>query len=867
MRMKFSVSIKCFSASTLLVLCVLLTGCGMSGSVGDSGGATPGGSSKVTIGINGNVHGGQNPILGGAIQLYQVGTTGYGSRAVPLIASSVTTDAGGGFNISGDYTCTSGTYLYITSSGGSPQVSTNPATNNNNITLAAALGLCDNLSASSFIVINEVTTVAAAYALAQFSQGTTFGQTMINQPGSTSSAPADNFATSSTNVTGLANAMAIAQVLANTATGTSPGNNSNSSAIPEWWQVNLIANMLATCVNSTGGTAGDGSTCGTLFGNVAGTAPADTLQAALDLALNPTLPSVNIANLYNPISSTAPFQPYPTSASAVTDFSVGISYTPLSGATKLLTQPQAVSIDSLGNAWVGNQPSSSPYHASLVELTPTGVPIQAGSASGNYTIGSYTVASNSTTYNPSQFRSNFEGLFAPAIDTNNNVWITDRADDNLAEITGSGTTFSPSYSYQNGGTSSASGYAALPASWPTSVYLDGSNNVWFTMTSGSNPPASCSSSTTGLSAAVFTSANSGVGTNSGIGVFLAESTSNVVVGKSSNALGNAEAAYITIDPGKNDTVTYGGGSHQISGSPFLWVLGDNSGTNELIPMFSQTVTGATASNNTPFSACPTQVTGIGQINSITTPSGWTADSSTPVGGTAHAGSYIYDEPNTALTNDYFHDYGAPDDQTWDNAGNLWIADGNKNNNYTTPIDTAGTINAAISKITPNWGAGTFSSGNNWYLPTSSSTENGPFAFSVFHAQSGLFDGSTVTNVPEYITTDGRGNVYFTMSTDNYVNAITNSGAALTQASGTANSPTTGFVGSTCTSCTFNGTKATYQRTNSYTLSRPTIDQSGNIWVPLQGSGSTSLYLLVGAAAPRVQPDSVGLANGTFATLP
>jgi len=104
----------------------------------------------------------------------------------------------------------------------------------------------------------------------------------------------------------------------------------------------------------------------------------------------------------------------------------------------------------------------------------------------------------------------------------------------------------------------------------------------------------------------------------------------------------------------------------------------------------------------------------------------------------------------------------------------------------------------------------------------------------------------------------------------YVNAISNTGAALSpytvQAPGTGNT-TGGFAGSVCTSCTFNGTTATYQRPNTLALGRPAVDLSGNVWLPINGAGSTFVDMLVGIAVPKVNPDSLGLKNGTFASKP
>jgi len=77
----------------------------------------------------------------------------------------VTTDPSGNFSVSGDYTCTEGiSHLYIYSIGGNPGAGTNPAAG-----LMASLQSCTvpNFS-STFVDVNEVSTVATAYALAGF---------------------------------------------------------------------------------------------------------------------------------------------------------------------------------------------------------------------------------------------------------------------------------------------------------------------------------------------------------------------------------------------------------------------------------------------------------------------------------------------------------------------------------------------------------------------------------------------------------------------------------------------------------------------------------------------------------------------------
>jgi hypothetical protein len=71
---------------TLLALATLaLAGC--SGLQMHETGVGPG-SATVVTGMPGLVHGGQQPVIGATIQLYAVGTTGYGSAATPLLPTS-----------------------------------------------------------------------------------------------------------------------------------------------------------------------------------------------------------------------------------------------------------------------------------------------------------------------------------------------------------------------------------------------------------------------------------------------------------------------------------------------------------------------------------------------------------------------------------------------------------------------------------------------------------------------------------------------------------------------------------------------------------------------------------------------------------
>lgn len=255
-------------------------------------------SAKVTVEpeaaeVHGQVYGGQQPVAGATIQMYAVGTTGDGSNAIPLIASPVTSDANGSFNISNTYTCPSTQYgdVYLVATSGNPGLSA--GTNNTAIAMMAALGPCANLTSSSLININELTTVAAVWSLGSF-------MTSYNAIGS-----------GVVDALSLSNAFTLAAELVSTATGTAPGSTAASVPVAE---LNTLADILSGCVNTAGGTSGDGSACGTLFLNTTpggGTAPTNISAAALNMMNNPTL---NVANLYGLATSTSPFQPTLTSA-------------------------------------------------------------------------------------------------------------------------------------------------------------------------------------------------------------------------------------------------------------------------------------------------------------------------------------------------------------------------------------------------------------------------------------------------------------------------------------------------------------------------------------------------------------------------
>ncbi len=303
---------------SLGVVTLTLAGCGAGPPAPRS---IPAGNTQYS----GSVHGGQQPVVGASIQLYTVGTTADGSSATPLLTSTVTSGPDGSFTITGLYSCTNATQVYIVATGGNPGLSTaNP-----NIALMAALGPCSSLTPSTFISINELTTVAAVAALAPFmSSATAIGSSSY-----------DN--------TYLANAFTLANEYVNTTTGTAPGANVPSGDTVPVDELNTLADILSACINSTGGVAGDGSLCGQLFGFTTvspSPAPTDTIQAMLNIANNPTL---NTSALYSLTPPTPPFQPTLTSAPA--SFQVSLqSLSPIQ-ATQSAVNFQDVNVGSVSS--------------------------------------------------------------------------------------------------------------------------------------------------------------------------------------------------------------------------------------------------------------------------------------------------------------------------------------------------------------------------------------------------------------------------------------------------------------------------------------------------------------------------------------
>ncbi|MGA2845741.1 MAG: immunoglobulin domain-containing protein [Candidatus Acidiferrales bacterium] len=202
----------------------------------------------------GTVMGGLVPVCNSTIQLYAVGTTGDGSASTPLLTGApVHTDSSGNFALP-SFTCpTPGSLVYITATGGNPGLAA--GTNNAAILLMSALGACSTVTSAKQIVINELTTVATVFALETY-------MTSPTEIGSSSADAAD-----------LAKDFASVNELVDTTAGTTPGPALPAGDSVTATALNTLSDILAACVETAGGVAGDGSACGNLFTGATPPAP------------------------------------------------------------------------------------------------------------------------------------------------------------------------------------------------------------------------------------------------------------------------------------------------------------------------------------------------------------------------------------------------------------------------------------------------------------------------------------------------------------------------------------------------------------------------------------------------------------------
>ena len=530
-------------------------------------------------------------MVGAHLYLFAANTTGYGGNGIAASSSNasisllngadlalnngaqgvgwgedtnnnyyVITDANGAFSITGDYTCTAGQQVYFYSIGGNSGSGPNAVAG-----VMAVLGACPGraFSPSLFIKINEVTTVAAAYAFAGFATDAT-----------NVSSPAGNPVTDTLAQTGIANAFANAANLADISTGmalaTTPG---GAGTVPQA-TINTIADILAACVNSTGASS---TGCSTLFNNILPSSATDTATAAIYLAQNPYPGAAQMTNLFGTTPPSSPFagglmyQP--------NDFSLGIVYT--GGG---IDYPQGIAIDASGDAWIANYFGGS-GSGSVTELSSTGNVILnadtngdiknpiglAVDASGNAWVGNFNTTVGITELNSSGnaalTNDTNGGVAQPpgiAIDNSGDAWFVNQHSDTITKLNSFGNAIVTSSSLTS-------------PNYPTAIAVDGSGNAWFVNEYG-NSVSELSSN--GATALLTNDTNGSVSSPQGIAIDSAGNAWIANCGSYCTGSGTGSVTKLSSSGGALGTYTGGGikGPYGIAidGAGAAWIANFNN---------------------------------------------------------------------------------------------------------------------------------------------------------------------------------------------------------------------------------------------------------------------------------------------------
>lgn len=318
---------RCFrrSIDSLFALSIVLLTVGCANFTTTAPNVTP---ESTPIKMTGNVHGGQQPVAFATLQIWSVGTSGYGSAGTLFATTTSADDGSGSFsfnkqantdtpypNTGNTWACpaSSDPYIYLISRGGNTQGNHSTSSSNTAAVFLIALGQCSFVAANSSYFLNEVTTVGTLAALTQFFSPVT---ETIGSPNTTQA------------TRGLTNAFSTVRNLVNVTTGTALGAvaHGGNYALAETSKINAIADVLAACMNSA---SLPSTSCTTLFTNAYPPTPSvtsqpsatfttatDTLQALWYMLASPTNGSqTRIAALYGLVAASgAPFQRAPARA-------------------------------------------------------------------------------------------------------------------------------------------------------------------------------------------------------------------------------------------------------------------------------------------------------------------------------------------------------------------------------------------------------------------------------------------------------------------------------------------------------------------------------------------------------------------------
>lgn len=415
--------------------------------------------------FTGKVLAGTTPVIGASVQLWAAGTTGNGSAPAQLLQTALTTDSNGAFSVSASYSCPlAGSILYVVASGGKAGAA---GASNSGTVLMTAPGACNAIATNASYVVDEVTTVASAYAFAQFLK------------------PGAQLGATATNLSGITLAAATLANLVNLTTGIAPGAAFPGTGTAPTAKIDSLANALNACVVSSGSSS---TPCSRLYAAavLSGTAPTNTLDAVLDLA---TKPGTNVGVIFALTFGSAAFAPALTAQP--NDWVIYATY---SGGG--MDAPSALALDSQGRVWVAS------YFSVASLFSNTGTPVIPGGVTGNTLNEAYGgavdandnfwVADEETPYSintgygavtvlnshgSAVTGSPYSGggvyyPYAIAVDPTNVSWIVDYGNSHLTLLSNSGASLSGTTGYSG----VINGTPTL--FFPVAIAIDGSRNGW-----------------------------------------------------------------------------------------------------------------------------------------------------------------------------------------------------------------------------------------------------------------------------------------------------------------------------------------------------------------------------------------------------
>ena len=374
--------------------------------------------------LQGTVQSGTMPLALVPVALYRTPARGVGA---PVRLGASRTGADGSFTITYPAQRRSAGVLYLVAGRGAA------------VRLASVLG---TVPVPSTVVVNERTTVAAGFALAQFITG---------------HAIAGPFP-------GPQNAAAMAANLADVRTGElssvllAPPNGAQTATLRT---VNSLANMLVPCVRSA-------RHCGPLFRLAApprGPAPRGTLAAVADIARNP---GHNVDRLFALArTGPAPYRPALGASGRPDAWIVALRF---DGNGTSLDAPGNSAIDARGNVWVNNNLTFSPDPRAVV--------------CGSRLLFKFTPAGRFAPGSPYTGGGLNSAGYGISIDTRGHVWVsnfgfaspacTDKPPHlSVSEFTPGGKALSPDQT-----ASSPGGYTQGGIFWPQGIVSDRRGNIW-----------------------------------------------------------------------------------------------------------------------------------------------------------------------------------------------------------------------------------------------------------------------------------------------------------------------------------------------------------------------------------------------------